>query len=328
MRKIRVGLLEKKRGNFKLQEKFIGKENVNDTTDIEVQHHYDALKRAGYEVIKLKWSKNIIADLINLDVDIVFNVSSIVEAAILEELNIKYVGSNIFGIIKATDKGLAKEIWIENDLPTSPFVIAKDIADCDVFKNSPPFDYPLFIKPVAGRGSSGIDKSSIVFSYVQLIEGVKQRIEKIRQPVLIEKYIIGKEITCGIIGNGQNINALPLLEIDYKAGDKFLTFDKKELDNDKFFCPARLSSNRANSLKELAIKAYKSVGLRDYGRVDMILSEDGPYLLEVNSFAGLMCIPIEKPHSYMGFMAVAEGKSGAEFLDEIIMSALKRYKMN
>jgi D-alanine-D-alanine ligase len=139
MTNIRVGLLEKKRGNFKLQEKFIGKENVINTTDVEVQHHYDALKKAGYEVIKLKWSKHIIADLINLDVDIVFNVSSIVEAAILEELNMKYVGSNIFGIIKATDKGLAKEIWIENNLPTSPFVIAKDIADCDVFKNSAPF---------------------------------------------------------------------------------------------------------------------------------------------------------------------------------------------
>jgi D-alanine-D-alanine ligase len=121
---------------------------------------------------------------------------------------------------------------------------------------------------------------------------------------------------------------LPLLEIDYKTGDKFLTFDKKELDNDMFYCPARLSPKTARSLKKLAIKAYKSVGLRDYGRVDMILSEDGPFLLEVNSFAGLMCTPIEKPHSYMGVMAVAEGKSSAEFLNKIIMAALRRYKMN
>ncbi len=328
MRKVRVCLLEKKRGNFKLQEKFIGKENVKDTTDIEVQHHYNALKKAGYDVIKLKWSQNFISDLMNLDFDIVFNVSSIVEAAILEELNITYVGSNIFGIIKATDKVLAKEIWIENNLPTSPFVIAKDVKDCDIFKNSPPFDYPLFIKPVAGRGSSGINKSSIVFSYTHLIKGVKERLGKIGQPVLIERFINGREITCGIIGNGQNISALPLLEIDYKGGDKFLTFNKKELDNDMFYCPARLSPKRAKALKNLAIKAYKSVGLRDYGRVDMILSKDGPFLLEVNSFAGLMCTPIEKPHSYMGFMAVAEGKSSAEFLDEIIMAALRRNKLN
>ena len=328
MRKIRVGLLEKKRGNFVLQEKFAGKKNVEDTTDIEVEHHYNALITAGYKVIRLKWSQNIISDLIKLDVDIVFNVSSIVEAAILEELKIPYVGSNIFGIIKATDKALAKEIWIKNNLPTSPFVIAKPLNDCDIFKNSPPFDYPLFIKPVAGRGSSGIDKSSIILSHKQLREGVKERIEKIGQPVLIEKFIKGREITCGIIGNGQDIRSLPLLEIDYKNGDKFLTFNKKELDNDMFYCPARLSPNKSKFLQTLAIKAYKSIGLRDYSRVDIILSEHDPFLLEINSFAGLMCTPIEKPHSYMGFMAVAEGKSSAKLLDEIIMVALKRNEIN
>jgi len=328
MSKTTVCLLNKKRGNFELQERFAGKENVVDTTNSEVQHHFEALTTAGYEVNELKWSQNIIADLKELDPDIVFNVSSIIEASILEELKIPFVGSNIFGIIKATDKALAKEIWINNDLPTSPFIVAKDINDCKVFKNSPPFDYPLFIKPVAGRGSSGIDKSSIILSYKELKNGIKERISKIGQPVLIERFIEGTEITCGIIGNGEHIRTLPLLEIDYKNGDKFLTFDKKELDNDSFFCPARLSPNKSKFLQNLAIKAYKSLGLRDYGRVDMIFSEDGPFLLEINCFAGLMCTPIEKPHSYMGFMAVAEGKSSAEFLDEIMMVALKRNEKN
>ena len=180
MSKIIVCLLNKKRGNFELQEKFAGKENVVDTTNSEVQHHYEALTTAGYEVNELKWSQNIIADLKELDPDIVFNVSSIVEASILEELKIPYVGSNIFGIIKATDKALAKDIWINDKLPTSPYIVAKDINDCKVFKNLPPFDYPLFIKPVAGRGSSGIDKSSIILSYKELKKGVKERISNRR----------------------------------------------------------------------------------------------------------------------------------------------------
>lgn len=328
MSKVKVCVLNKKRGNFELQEKFAGKENVLNNTNSEVQHHYEALTAAGYEVNKLKWSQNIIADLKELDLDIVFNVSSIVEASILEQLKIPYVGSDIYGIIKATEKSLAKEIWTNNDLPTSPFIVAKSIKDCKVFKNSPPFDYPLFIKPVAGRGSSGIDKFSIILSYEELKKGVKERINKIGQPVLIERFIKGKEITCGIIGNGECVRALPLLEIDYKDGDKFLTFDKKELDNDSFYCPARLSPDRSKFLQNLAIKAYKSLGLRDYARVDIILSEHGPFLLEINSFAGLMCSPAEKPHSYMGFMAVAEGKSSAEFLDEILKIALKRYDIN
>ena len=327
MSRTKVCLLNKKRGNFELQERFAGNENVVDTTNNEVQHHYEALTTAGYEVNILKWSQNFIADLKELDPDIVFNVSSIVEASILEELKIPYVGSDISGIIKATDKALAKEIWINNKLPTSPFIVAKSIKDCNVFKDLPPFDYPLFIKPVAGRGSSGIDKSSIINSYKELKKGVKEKINKIGQPVLIERFIEGTEITCGIIGNGKHIRALPLLEIDYKNGDKFLTFDKKGLDNDMFYCPARLNPSKSKQLQDMAIEAYKYVGLRDYGRVDMILSKEGPFLLEINSFAGLMCTPIEKPHSYMGFMAVAEGKSSAEFLNEIIMVTLKRNKM-
>ena len=324
MSKTKVCLLNKKRGNFELQENFAGKENVVDTTNSEVQHHYEALTAAGYEVNELKWSQNIIADLKELDPDIVFNVSSIVEASILEELKIPYVGSNIFGIIKATDKALAKEIWINDKLPTSPFIVAKDINDCKVFKNSPPFDYPLFIKPVAGRGSSGIDKSSIIQSYKELTKGVRERIIKIGQPVLIERFIEGIEITCGIIGNGKHIRALPLLEIDYKNGDKFITFDKKALDNDMFYCPARLNPGKSKQLQDVAIEAYKCVGLKDFGRVDMIFSKEGPFLLEINSFAGLMCTPKEKPHSYMGFMAVAEEKSSASFLNEIMEIAFKR----
>jgi D-alanine-D-alanine ligase len=74
----------------------------------------------------------------------------------------------------------------------------------------------------------------------------------------------------------------------------------------------------------LAISAFRTAGLRDYGRVDMILYKDSPFLLEINSFAGLMCTPIEKPHSYIGFMAKAQNKKSSEFLDEIVKEALIR----
>ena len=77
----------------------------------------------------------------------------------------------------------------------------------------------------------------------------------------------------------------------------------------------------------MAIDAYKCVGLRDFGRVDLILSEEGPFLLEINSFAGLMCTPKEKPHSYIGFMARAEGKDGKDLLNEIVRAAIKRLSL-
>lgn len=327
MKKIKIGLLNKKRGNFKLQEKFVGSDKVVDETHKEVEHHRQALLNAGYEVYIIDWGPYFIKDIEEAQVDLVFNVSSMAEAAILEELDIPFVGSDTFAIAIATDKSLAKNIWKEIGLPTSPFHVAKTPEDCLVFKDNPPFEYPLFIKPVAGRGSAGIDDKSVIENHKQLVNGVKERLETIKQPVLIEKFLQGREITFGVIGNGDSIKVLPPLEISYSGNDRFLTFEKKEIDNDNFFCPARLTKEEHKEMEKLAIDAYKAIGLKDYGRIDMILTQDGPYLIEGNSFAGLMCTPKEKPHSYIGFMAVAEGKSSSELIDEIVKSALMRYKL-
>jgi D-alanine-D-alanine ligase len=317
-------VLEKKRGNFSLQEKFAGNMKISDTTHKEVQHHIVSLSDAGYDVIVMKWNDQIIGNLKKSNVDLVFNVSSIVETAILDELKIPYVGSDIIGCAIATDKALIKSLWILNKLPTSPFVLVKSLKDCEIFEKDPPFDFPLFIKPSQGRGSSGIDKTSLISSYSELKEQVLKRLTAIDQPVIIERFLDGREITCGIIGNGDRIRALPLLEIIHEGKNKFLTFDNKELDDDNFQCPARLTQKQTQQIQNLAISAFRTAGLRDYGRVDMILYKDSPFLLEINSFAGLMCTPIEKPHSYIGFMAKAQNKKSSEFLDEIVKEALIR----
>ena len=114
--------------------------------------------------------------------------------------------------------------------------------------------------------------------------------------------------------------------ITYAEGSVTLTFGKKELDDDTFVCPAPLSDEEAEMMAELAKKAYTTLGFKDFGRIDVILTEEGPFLLEANTFAGLMCTPVEKPHSYVGVMAVADGMSGKDLLDEIVKAALLRYK--
>ncbi|MCK4638078.1 MAG: hypothetical protein KAT33_01530 [Bacteroidales bacterium] len=327
MTKIKIGLLNKKRGNFKIQEKFAGTENVVDETHKEVAHYKQALIDAGYEVYTINWGASFIKDLEDNKVDLVFNVSSMAEAAILEELEIPFVGSDTAAIAVATDKSLAKKIWKSEGLQTSPFHVAKSVEDCSVFKDNPPFDYPLFIKPVAGRGSAGIDDNSIIENYEQLVKGVEERLNTIKQPVLIEKFLQGTEITFGVIGNGDDIEVLPPLEISFNGKARFLTFDKKEIDDDSFFCPARLNDEEMSKIKEFAKNAYQTLGFKDYGRIDTILTKEGPYLLEGNSFAGLMCTPKEKPHSYIGFMAVAADMSASDLIDKIVKSALKRYKI-
>lgn len=321
--KLKIGLLSKKRGNFVIQEKLLGASNVVDETDAEVEHHERALTEAGYGVHQIRWGSNFIADLQSLPIDLVFNVSSLVEAAILEELEIPYVGSDTFTIAVATDKSLAKRLWLQGGLPTSPFYVARSVEDCSVFRDDPPFGYPLFVKPVAGRGSAGISDSSVVHTYGQLVSAVVERIETIRQPVLIEKFLKGREITLGVLGN-KKARPLPPLEIVYREGDVTLTFEKKASDDDSFLCPAPLSVEETQMLQQLALRAYHVLGFKDFGRIDTILTEEGPFLLEGNTFAGLMCTPKEKPHSYIGFMARAEGKDGKDLLDEIIQSAIKR----
>lgn len=327
MNTARIGLLNKKRGNFKLQEKFVGSGEVVDQTLAEVQHHEEALRKAGYDVRVINWGLHIVRDLAEADIDIVFNVSSLVEAAILEELEIPFVGSGTSAIAQATDKSLAKKVWRAEGLPTSPFHVARTEEDCRIFRDNPPFGYPLFIKPLAGRGSAGITEESVIEEYDQLLKGVRERYATIGQPVLIERFLKGREVTQGVLGNGEDARVLPPLEIAYRADAVTLTFDKKEADDDTFICPARLTEEEADMMQELARKAYIALDFCDYARIDAILTEEGPFLLEGNTFAGLMCTPTEKPHSYIGLMAVAEGMGGKELLDEIVRGALRRYNM-
>ena len=327
MAKLRIGLLNKKRGNFSIQAKFSGADNVVDTTDAEVAHHEQALTEAGYDVCQICWGAHFVRDLFKAQVDLVFNVSSLAEAAILDELDIPYVGSDTIACAIATDKSLAKILWQRIGLPTSPFLVARSEQDCEIFGREPPFDYPLFIKPVAGRGSAGINEASVVREYEQLVDGVRERLEKIGQPVLIEQFLQGREISVGVVGNDQDARVLPPLEIVYREGDVTLTFEKKEVDNDSFLCPAPLTEKQVGTLQLLVLQAYRALGLVDFARFDTIWTDRGPMFLEANSFAGLTCTPPSKPHSYIGFMARAEGKGGKELLDEIVQAAAKRLSL-
>lgn len=324
MAPLTVGLLHKLRGNFAIQQKYAGSENVVDETDAEVDHHEGALVQAGYRVRRLRWGSGIINDLQLAEVDLVFNVSSLVEAAILEELQIPFVGSGTAAISVTTDKGLAKRLWQQTGLPTSPFRVLAAEDDCEAFRENPPFPYPLFIKPVAGRGSAGIDATSVVGDYDQLVEGVRRRLDTIGQPVLVERFLKGREITLGVLGN-ESARVLPPLEIEYRAGDITLGYDKKMMDDDTFLCPALLETEQTAALQRLALQAYHSLGMRDFGHIDTILTQEGPFLLEANSFAGLMCTPKERPHSYIGFMARAEGLDGKDLIGEIVTIARRRH---
>jgi len=324
MKKTKIGLLSKKRGNYKLQERITDNSAIEDLTNEEVEHHKNALIDADFNVEIIKWGADFIIEIQNAKADIVFNVSSLVETSILEEYQIPFVGSGTDGVILARNKALAKKMWMQSEIPTSKFVTLKDMAECENFIKNPSIPYPLFLKPVAGRGSAGISLDSKIESGKQLYNQVEILLKTIRQPLIVEEFLEGREITIGVIGNGKDLRTLSPLEIQYQGKKKFLTFNKKEKDSDEFICPANLSSLENKLLEEYAKRAFSCLGLRDFGRIDTKLTPEGFMLLEANSFAGLMCTPPEKPHSYIGFMARAEGKSGKELLKEIVDVGLER----
>ncbi len=328
MQKVRIAVLSKKRGNYALQEKMAQAQgsSVEDLTGEEVLHHKNALVEAGYDVQIIEWGPDFIEKIREADVDLVFNVSSLVEAAILEEYQIPFVGTGTNGIVLARNKALAKKTWVQNGIPTSEFTVINTMAECEAFLNNPTVPYPLFLKPVAGRGSAGITPDSKIESGKQLTKQIEMLLNTIGQPVLVERFLEGREVTIGLVGNGEDLRTLLPLEIKYKDNQKFLSFDKKEEEEDEFICPADLSVSEFTSLKEYAKSAFHCLGLKDYARIDTKLTTEGFMLLEANSFAGLGCTPPEKPQSYIGFMARAEGKGGKALLSEIVEACLERIK--
>lgn len=321
---MKVGVFWRKFRNVELQRK-ISEENTYDDAYEEAFQHMTALQEAGFDAELIEWRNNdprkTLREVFSKGIDIVFNASSLREVAFLEAFDIPYVGSGID--LVATNKATRKKILAFHQLPTPKFFVVKDSRSIP----SHSLNYPLFAKPVSGRGSAGISEENIVYNLKDLGRIVDKIAKKIGQDTLVEEFIDGREITVGVIGN-EEPKVLPILEIQYNSA-KTNTYEHKMLDREIIKCPADLPKDIEDNIKETAVKIYKVLNVKDFGRIDMILSKDGtPYFLEINTFAGLT-IPKGKAHSgYMGYMAQAEGMSAAEFIGQILQYAAKRYSFD
>lgn len=324
---MKVGVFWRKYRNVEQQMK-LTPDKVYDDAYEEAYHHYSALREAGYEACLLEWKKDpreTLRDIMKENIDIIFNASSLKEVVFLETFGIAYVGSGIDLI--SLNKAKRKEIVAYNKLPTAGFVVAGDV------DNIPPINlkYPLFVKPINGRGSAGITEENIIHKYEDLPRVVRKITDKIGQKALIEEYIEGREITVGIIGYKDPM-VLPIVEIEYNSA-KTNTFEHKMYDLEKIHCPARLTAEEEDRVKDIALKIYKALNAKDYARIDMILGKDGiPYFLEINTFAGLTMDSsrdkdgnMKVHHGYMGYAAKAQGMTRADFIGKILESAIERY---
>lgn len=318
---MKIGVFWRKFRNVEIQRR-ISQKNIYDDAYDEAFQHMTAIKEAGFDATLIEWKqdpKKTLKEILKQNIDIVFNASSLKEVAFLGAFGIPFVGSGLD--LVATSKAARKKLVAFHKLPTPKFFVVKNSGQIPEHS----LRYPLFVKPVRGRGSGGISEENVVKHPKDLPKVVDKITQQIGQPALVEEFITGREITVGIIGNN-NPRILPILEIEYNSAITN-TYEHKMLGKEIIHCPADFSKLEEKRIKDTARRIYNVLNARDFGRIDMIVAPDGtPYFLEINTFAGLAMSSDTAHKGYMGYMAEAEGMSAPEFIGTIVRYALERYK--
>ena len=259
----------------------------------------DALKVGGHQVATFEGDKDLIDRLEEFMPRVVkgelpgmvFNLSYGIQGqarythvpGMLEMLGLPYVGSGPLAHSLALDKVVSKMIFLQHGLPTPEFAVL----DAPGFE-MPGLEFPLIVKPKNEAVSFGI---KICRSETELREAAGAIFEQFKQPVLVERYISGREINVGLLGNSP-AEALPPAELKFgESGPQIYTYEDKTRKSGREImieCPALVDDELATQAQDLAKRAFAVLGCYDCARVDMRLDDDGKlYLLEVNSLPSM-----------------------------------------
>ncbi|SFN77460.1 D-alanine--D-alanine ligase [Xenorhabdus japonica] len=203
---------------------------------------------------------------------------------LLEFLQLPYTGSGVMASALSMDKLRTKQLWQGAKLPVFPYVVInsqkfEQVNDFQLKEYVQELGLPLMVKPNLEGSSVGMTK---VNDYSEL-RGALALAFKYDTDVLIEKWLFGPEYTVGFLGD----EALPSIRI--QAPEVFYDYDAKYISNQtQYFCPSGLSVEKEQELSDIASKAYKALGCRGWGRVDIMDDGNGNfYLLEVNTSPGM-----------------------------------------
>jgi len=215
---------------------------------------------------------------------------------VLEDLDLPYTGSGVLASWLSLDKILSRQVFkIYNlDVPSSQVYYRRGLDKKRVLKECPRF--PVVVKPATHGSSIGL---SIVDNKKDLLRALDSAFA-LDECVLVEKYISGREVTVGILGN----TALPVVEI-IPAGEFFDYEAKYKSGDTRYVVPAKLNQKDRQKVQEAALRAYRALGCCGFGRVDIILSAGKPFILEINSIPGFT------PTS---LLPKAAGAAGIEFV--------------
>jgi len=231
---------------------------------------------------------------------------------LLELLNLPYTGSGVLASALAIDKIVTKQIWLSNHLSTPQYEELTAKSDWNAVAQH--LGLPLIVKPANEGSSLGLTKVRTV----EELPAAYQLAAGLDKKVIAETCIIGDELTCPIVGEGENAEALPVIKIvppeaNYDFHHKYFS------DETKYLCPTGLAPEVNLAVQELVVAAYRALGCRTWGRADVMLDQKTgkPYLLEMNTSPGMTS------HSLVPMAAKASGVEYADLVLWILGTTLK-----
>lgn len=237
--------------------------------------------------------------------------------ALLDAFGVPYTFSDPLVLALTLHKGMTKHVIRDHGLPTPEFAVVAD----DVELAHVRLPLPLFAKPVASGSSIGVSAASIIRERAQLVTVCRQLWQRYGQPVLIETFLPGREFTVGIAGTGAEARSLGVLEIELHNAidaEAYSYLNKLMWEERVVFSPA--SGAIAAEAAELALRAWRLLGCRDAGRVDLRADANGRlHFLEVNPLAGLNPV-----YSDLCINCRLHDVSYRQLIQAIMESALKR----
>lgn len=258
--------------------------------------------------------------------DLVFNVAEGVKGrsreaqvpAVCELFDQPYTFSDPLACAVTLDKPMAKRLVRDGGVPTPPFAIVEREEDADGLRLDP----PLFVKPAAEGSSKGVNGRSRVGSREELREACGDLLRTFRQPVLVESYLPGREMTVGIVGNGEEARVVGVMEVVFHHGTDgdYTAATKADFENRVTY---RLLDGEpvARKARERALAAFHLLSCRDVARVDFRCDPDGePCFLEINPLPGL-----HPTYSDLPIMSRLAGIPYPELVGRIVDAARRRW---
>ena len=220
----------------------------------------------------------------------------------LELLGIPYTGSGVMASSIAIDKVMTKRVWIAEGLPTPRYQLLRrgSFTARDAIELPDALGLPMIVKPAREGSSIGV---SMVKGYSEVRPALEQA-GALDADILCEECIVGDEVTCPVLGSGDDARALPVIRIvapegNYDYQNKYFT------DVTQYLVPCALPAGEEELIQHLVLKAYRTLACRGWGRVDVMIDAKTrkPSLLEINTSPGMTS------HSLVPMSARAAGLS-------------------